>query len=1186
MDSEFLGTFASREQVALAMGQDFLRFGAGERVVFYEGKKPWRLVNELFRMLAEQVASASESELVLDHRALRRLGDTAELAGKELKRVLDRAAEQLDAWSGRSFRVRLDNQNVVVSVTFDAGHKNHVWTLKATFLVADPERCSVSEGCDEASVRTALDYFAWLERDLGESKHVFDSVYLPVDSVTLPGERPRYRAELDDGRRATAPVRRGWAQVRNESSAIAVVAPAGSGKTSLLRREALEICQAGRQVTSDGRAVGRTLIPLYFRLSTVTTLELQRPINQLDWLREALITHGCPLSLAEAIHSSRGHWRFIFLLDGLDEVAWDRRDAAERLLVSLADHGCQVLFSSRVESYSFASPKVRQLYREVTIPPFEIPDSIRYIEERFADHPAERTIAARLARTSTFSNPLLLALLCNAIQESSAAAPLGRPELFERVLRSWLGSSWRELDHVEKRVRDRLVDTKLRALELVATRIAGNPRKLMSLDRMSLEDQLLSADPHKTLAANAAPQSVLDILVDGDGVLVRTGRNPPDYEFFHPTAWSYFVARHISTGDYSIALERSWFDAAWSDVVVFLAGMVADKTALLAELASEPDVFHDRLFLQLRCLAEVTPDQVDDHLAKSIIDASLALFMELGSGDHHPELPQWLASAGPFVYADALRLFNLNPTGPTKVVRLLADSTQDSRGPAAIRNAISDSREYVGLRYGLAPAAARFLGTELVDWLFGPGIERPMHQEAAEYLATCLREAYGRKLPARVLHRLLAVLDATPPQAIDYYVWMIVLSFLDNEEAEGRVFEFAADERQPLDDRLLVVTHLLFSRHGSRSDAISSLFALLSDDFMALLPALAPRSLREALDALSGASGPELRLLAALLRAGTPDDTSVQQAARDVLVTGSARAQLYAIELLRDHEFDIALAALDMLSREEDASVRSSAVHQCIRFGQAAAEIVLSRFVDKDRQVRHSAFRAAGNLRLVQALPHLTAIAESDGNDDSEAAAEALGMIGSAESLPLIIRRVSEGRDSVRALVRFRDPQVLDLLLDRWLQITSTPARIVRDAIAAEDVASAIGALGQEAAVAPLLDTISHSNPSIRGAIWSSCDQLMSSRNATEVSIAVLDTVERLLEEYDADSGAPGGVRHGKLTWFELTTIGGLLRRAAPTVSKVLSKEEWKVWRDRCRAILAVKPRDSEYPLPVVAAKD
>ena len=1166
------------------MGQDFLKFGARERVVFYEGKKPWRLVNELFGMLAEQAASASEAELVLDHRALRRLGDTAELAGKELKRVLDRAAEQLDAWSSRSFRVRLDNQNVVVTVTFDAGHRNHAWTLKATFSTANPDQCSVREGGDEVSVRTCLDYLAWLERDLAESKHSLDSIYLPVDSVTLPGERHQTRAPLDDGNIGTSALRRGWAQVRIETSAIAVVAPAGAGKTSLLRHEAVEICHAGRAAISEGRGAGRTLVPTYFRLSTLARLELQQPINELDWLRQALIAHGFPLSLAEGVHSIRRACRFIFLLDGLDEVPWDRRDVAEALLLSLADHGFQVMFSSRVESYSFASPKVRQLYREVAIPPFEIPDAIRYIEERFSQQPAERTIAARLARTSAFSNPLLLALLCNAIEESSAAATLGRPELFERVVRSWLAGSWRELDHVEKRVRDRLVDAKLNALERVAITIADHPRKVMSLGRMSLEDQLLSADPHRILAASAAPQSVVDILVDGDGVLVRTGQNPPVYEFLHSTIWAYFVARHISKGDYSIALERSWFDAAWADVVVFLAGMVADKTALLSDLASDPDVFHDRLFLQLRCLAEITPHQVDGQLAKRIVDGSLALLMELAGEDRHPELPLWLASAGPFVFPEALRLFNLNPTGPTKVVRLLADTSEDSRGPSAILRAFSDSSEYVGLRYGLAPAAARFFGPEFVDGLIGPGIERPMHEEAAEYLATCLRDAYGRTLPARVLQRLLAVLDATPPQTIDYHVWIIVLCFFDNDEAENRVLAFATDDRQPFDDRILAITHLLFSKSGSHSSDLTGFFALLSDDFMALLQTLAPRTMREALDALSLAPDAEMRLLASVLRARTADDKFVQKAARDVLASGSARSQLYATTLLRDHASDLALAALDMLSRDEDALIRSSAIHECMRFGRASADIVLSRFLDKDRHVRHTAFRVAGNLRLVHAVAHLSFVAESKESDDSDAAAEALAMIGSAESLPLIIGRVNEGRDRATALVRFRDPQVLELLINRWLQVTSAPAQVVRDAIAAEDLAGAIGDLGQDAAVRPLLGAVSRFNPSIRGAIWSSCDRLMTSRNATEVSVAVLDAVECLLKEYDTNSDGSEHLRDGKLTSFELATLGGLLRRAAPSVSRALAKEEWRVWRDRCRTLVAIQPRDSEYPLPVAVA--
>ncbi len=196
----------------------------------------------------------------------------------------------------------------------------------------------------------------------------------------------------------------------------------GSGKTTLLRYLAARLA----------RAQGRILIPVFVSLPRL--VEPMRPL--LDYLSEEIGTL-CGPRLPEVLGRAGSDGRLLVLLDGLDEVAPERRDRVPRLLRKLeADWPrAHVVLASR----PIGRGRLPEKYHKLLLEPFDDEQRREFLEKWFTyrQKPAAAGEAAahfdsdRSLRELSH-NPLHLTLL-TVLWEKGVQAPTRRSKLYEAI---------------------------------------------------------------------------------------------------------------------------------------------------------------------------------------------------------------------------------------------------------------------------------------------------------------------------------------------------------------------------------------------------------------------------------------------------------------------------------------------------------------------------------------------------------------------------------------------------------------------------------------------------------------------------------------------------------------------------------------------------------------------------------
>ncbi|TLS40825.1 NACHT domain-containing protein [Streptomyces montanus] len=453
--------------------------------------------------------------------------------------------------------------------------------------------------------------------DTGTSEWSLDTAYLSLEAT---------REQERDGRSGGLQVPA--EQVLAQHDQVLLRGVAGSGKTTLVQWLA---------VTAASRTYDHGLTQLIGRVPFVLPMRrIVRPGAEFPIPGDFLKAAGSPVAgeqpagwVERVLRAQRG----VLLVDGIDEIAGDRREAARRWLRELTRTfpGNLWLVTSRPS----AVPE-RWLdsagFHELTLSPMARDDVATFVRRWHraagADE-AEGTSLLQAVRTTSelnrlATNPLMCGMLCALHRDRRGFLPQDRKSLYEAALTMLLErrDRERELDHPDG-VRIPYA-TQVQLLQKLAWWLIRNTRSEM--DRSDALHIIGQAVPAVNLDGTA--EAVYASLLLRSGLL----REPADgrVDFLHRTFQDYLGARlAVQELDFDLLVNHSE-DDEWEDVILLAIAHARPKEAeqMLRRLVGQ-DTPRGKLLAAagLRYAAEVEPAvraQVEEGVGSLVPPQSLA----------------------------------------------------------------------------------------------------------------------------------------------------------------------------------------------------------------------------------------------------------------------------------------------------------------------------------------------------------------------------------------------------------------------------------------------------------------------------------------------------------------------------------------------------------------------------------
>ncbi|MFG2498705.1 NACHT domain-containing protein [Streptomyces sp. NPDC048441] len=440
--------------------------------------------------------------------------------------------------------------------------------------------------------------------DAGTSEWPLDTAYLSLEA-TRERTGHGYGGSSGSGSGLHVPAE----QVLAQHDQVLLRGVAGSGKTTLVQWLA---------VTAASRTYEHGLTHLIGRVPFVLPMRrIVRPGAELPIPGDFLKAVACPVSgeqptgWAERVLRAR---RAVLLVDGIDEIAADRREAARRWLRELvrAFPGNLWLVTSRPS----AVPErwlSSQGFSELTLSPMTRDDVATFVRRwhRAASDDDETGASLLQAVRSTSelnrlaTNPLMCGMLCALHRDRRGFLPQDRKSLYEAALTMLLERRDRErqLDHPDGVRIPYAIQIQL--LQKLAWWLIRNSRSEMGRsDALHIIGQAIPAVDLKDRTAEEVYTSLL----------LRSGllREPADdrVDFLHRTFQDYLGSRlAVQELDFDLLLNHAEQDQ-WEDVVLLAIAHARPKEAeqMLRQLVQR-DTPRSKLLAAagLRYAAEVEP---------------------------------------------------------------------------------------------------------------------------------------------------------------------------------------------------------------------------------------------------------------------------------------------------------------------------------------------------------------------------------------------------------------------------------------------------------------------------------------------------------------------------------------------------------------------------------------------------
>lgn len=451
-----------------------------------------------------------------------------------------------------------------------------------------------------------------------------ESTYVPLHIIS-PSEGPKLNTAIDVLLNPARP-------------RLLIIGDPGSGKTTLLKAFGVSLCASLGRKSREAKALDlASYVPIYVELRDFAARREKYP-RLYDYIASYVLFQQIGMLNATLfLRRLLSQDRCIILLDALDEVSredYDEvRSAIHDFLSSyanfplsrdseLAKRGARVVMTSRLQNFlpmlddwiptAFLSYHV--------LAPFSDEDIIRFLQNRSAELPPDKTVSALwedIKNSSTLDlhrTPLILTVSLGLyIHSPRYAIPDSIALFYQEVTRSLLQRhDFRTRPHLTKR---NLVpfENKAQFLRSFAFAMALRPNKFDEFTHEEIQSCFESFRDRLTKLSNKEKEFFLSEIIDNAGLLRHVGDNT--YVFAHRSFHEYFIAEHLTrNADLGIetSLKRSQ-DPLWRQVIVFFSAMDHDRHDNLLNTLSEqnPELAGHCLSVSSRVSIEVATGVID-----------------------------------------------------------------------------------------------------------------------------------------------------------------------------------------------------------------------------------------------------------------------------------------------------------------------------------------------------------------------------------------------------------------------------------------------------------------------------------------------------------------------------------------------------------------------------------------------
>lgn len=833
-----------------------------------------------------------------------------------------------------------------------------------------------------------------------------------------------------------------WREERQKIKRAVIIGAPGGGKSFLADFTTIEMAQNGLQLLQDRK---NTLdgLPLPMRIELAefarsdlssdpaeALLEVCRQYYSLSsrlaqWMRARLPTEQCWL-----------------ILDALDQV--DERDQfslSSRLrALETRDWQCQAVITCRTANYQRDLIPWGKL-SEYELAAFNI-DEIRQFIKRWFGPKREQgeALQGALERNPTLShacrNPLILTLTCLAHEERPVTEEMRRSNLYARVLRGLARRGWQS-NPLQRD--DAHVDDLIGLLETVARTLFERRPESNQFSNTEVIEAINAARGRSGPLALDETATLLRKELVQCGILVSAGLNRDEeltFGFLHRTFFEYLTAHALSRkanaeGWHIIAplVAKNSRNPAWHEVILLLAGKLADPWPLLELLIREQDdAFRHRLALAAACLAEIPFAQSRSSTAVAATVDQITTTVALLWWEY---IQKDTLAVGPHLMRAMLSLGPVN--GQVNGVPLLewlcqqlceADEGARARAAFVWREAAPIVASHPNiirlLLEGLADVANRDRRLWAAEALGDIGPAAAQNTGVIPALRVALRDSESavRLQSAKALERMGEVVARRQREALPQWVAELL------EQTEAGAIQ--APEMLPI-----MLSALRAAESDKRLQAIVSLPSLeglttLHD----LLPVLVEHALYddddevreqavETLGQMKTAVNKQPMAISALTNTLDEADHEIRRRALVILAEIGATAEHPAV-----------FPALQNVLRDPETALRFRAVGVLARMGEAVTrninmlQILLDTLRDEDSGVRAKGVEALGELgeavaRFPQVLGALVTALEDVEGGVRYGAARALAQIGKAaaehpEAVPKLVATLQDAHKLAR----------------------------------------------------------------------------------------------------------------------------------------------------------------------------
>jgi HEAT repeat protein len=1001
---------------------------------------------------------------------------------------------------------------------------------------------------------------------------------VPIEKLTVPSYLLPIKPGRDAVTESSTAISRESALRATEALSIAprlvIVAGPGMGKTTFLNAVATSL--ATRR-TGD--------IPVPISLYRYVTESKGRPL--IDFALETRFAEMYKGKELEAFGEVFRRWnrdgKLLFLLDGLDEVAEDRRRALVDQFAALTRFVLTTRPIGRVDAYQPQGGTLQML-------PLDDRDVSRFVYQWAALDGVgaafePRTILRIVRRDDRLADlarvPQLLGLVCFLWSRGAVREFRTRADLFAQTTDSMIAKGLDQLDvrEEERETLPRGLRRWLRKLALDMLAHPAGPRLRVSRDAMLDDLEIGRSD-------NEAAR--LFRLAQASGLIVRALDGVDDFQFVHLAFQEYLAAEALAASEDPTGLiARLQHRAAFEEPVRMACAVWADRgeddriNVLLRGIISpdQADRFGSNVLLAGMCLGEIEraeqrfPDLVAT-VEESLLDHAshwwlrerfASVIAQLKTDGMRRRLMAGLESEQfhlRWAAAVALGLMGDPSTLGPIVDRLNVEQSD------AISTSLIDAIAAIG-----SAEAVPFL-MEVLEWV----AKQP---EPDVFMSSAIGAALARLGATEELASLTSKFDSEPVadavmEALRYLPPAQASRLVETLNAAGTTVRFSSSEEfdpgpsleevevaaQSDEADVRIAAAREYGRIGN-SDARRELLGLLADGD----PAVVESAANELENAWSDGFGllASIDELATFL-ASSPDVNVafVVRALWDLPATRDATTRAWDEKASGP---DDRASAIATLTEEEDEVLRAAAACILGLFRATGQRAELGRLAEADAssEVRRHAIWALGRIGDPAVLPSLLNLREGSG-DQLEAVADALASIGSPDGVPRLAelaRHQSAGvrRRAVAALAMAGDERVVEPLL-RALDDDNRDVRLA--------AMRSLAAVSDPRSTKQLLGLLLNEDADVRAAA------------ATGLQSARGDEVDATLGRVAEHDEAP------QVVYAALESLGqaGRGERAAASLAALLTSDAEEIRVEACRALGDLGSMSMAPKLKLVLAKD